>query len=297
MPGLTILVPLDGSKAAELSLSFLAALKPLGIGQVRLLSVVEPAASPEVEEERVRNAREYLATLAERTERLHGVPTEPVCRTGVAAAEIMEEAERPEVNLVLMTTLGAGAVRDRLGGVADKVARGALCPTLLLGPHASAPLEIRTITVPLDGSRLAAEVLPVARAFAEKLNSRIRLVSVLQQVVGLEPEVVGAVAAEVIESIDLTGSLYLEEAKLELGTSQPVETVILEGPPADALLRDLKENPPQLVMMTSHGRHGFVRWALGSVTDRLILGPAPVLVLRPVDAGGERLRGLTEREP
>jgi nucleotide-binding universal stress UspA family protein len=35
------------------------------------------------------------------------------------------------------------------------------------------------------------------------------------------------------------------------------------------------------VIMTSHGRGGFVRSALGSVTDRLLGGAAPVLVVRP----------------
>jgi nucleotide-binding universal stress UspA family protein len=42
-----------------------------------------------------------------------------------------------------------------------------------------------------------------------------------------------------------------------------------------------KENAIDLVIMTSHGRSGFARTALGSVTDRLLGGPAPVLVVRP----------------
>jgi nucleotide-binding universal stress UspA family protein len=67
---------------------------------------------------------------------------------------------------------------------------------------------------------------------------------------------------------------------------------VLSGPPARALLTDLKENRPDLVIMTSHGRTGFIRWALGSVTDRVIRGDVPVLVLRPVDSTGSRLDPL-----
>jgi len=36
-----------------------------------------------------------------------------------------------------------------------------------------------------------------------------------------------------------------------------------------------------LVVMTSHGRAGIVRAALGSVADRMIQGRAPVLLIRP----------------
>jgi nucleotide-binding universal stress UspA family protein len=37
------------------------------------------------------------------------------------------------------------------------------------------------------------------------------------------------------------------------------------------------------VIMTSHGRGGIVRSALGSVTDRMLGGTAPVVVVRPVE--------------
>jgi nucleotide-binding universal stress UspA family protein len=214
----------------------------------------------------------------------------------VPYAEILEEASRQDVNLILMTTHGRTSIDpERLGGVADKVVRGASCPTLLIGPHASVPLQIQQITVALDGSRLAAEALPVAKSFAERLNSRLRLVRAVQYPSSLESDSIGSLATDVVESMDLTASLYLSEAKLELETSLPVDTAVLNGPPAEAILSDLKENPPDLLIMTSHGHTGFIRWALGSVTDRLIRGSVPVLVLRPADEVGERLKPLSER--
>ena len=97
-------------------------------------------------------------------------------------------------------------------------------------------------------------------------------------------------------SIELTASMYLSEATLELETSQPVETAVLSGPPSQALLTDLKENRSDLVIMTSHGHTGFIKWALGSVTDRLIRGPVPVLVLRPSSHVGDRLLPLAGRD-
>jgi nucleotide-binding universal stress UspA family protein len=297
MADVTVLVPLDGSKPAELALSFVAALRPLGNLKVRLVSVAESDASVPIDEEKRREkvAADYLDEVGPRVETQQQVTVERVRRCGVPYREILEEADRQDVNLILMNTHGRTSFDpERLGSVADKVVRGASCPTLLVGSHASVPLAIERVTVPLDGSSLAAEALPVARFFAERLNAHLRLVRAVQYPSSLESDSMGSLATDVVESMELTASLYLSEAKLELETAQPVETAVLNGPPAQALLMDLKENRPDLVIMTSHGHTGFIRWALGSVTDRLIRGPVPVLVLRPMDQVGERLVPLTK---
>jgi nucleotide-binding universal stress UspA family protein len=298
MADFTVLVPLDGSKPAELALSFVAAIKPLGDLKLRLLSVLESDASVPGDEEKRREkvAADYLGEVGRHVETQEKVTVEYVRRGGVPYKEILEEADRQDVNLILMSTHGRTSFDpERLGSVADKVVRGASCPTLLVGSHASVPLAIERITVPLDGSRLAAEALPVARFFAEKFNAHLRLVRAVQYPSSLESDSIGSLVTDVVESMELTASLYLSEAKLELETTQPVETEVVSGPPTQALLMDLKENRPDLVIMTSHGHTGFIRWALGSVTDRLIRGPVPVLVLRPLEQVGERLGPLSKR--
>jgi nucleotide-binding universal stress UspA family protein len=286
---LTILVPLDGSKAAELSIDFITALKPLGGLRLRLLSVCE-----EDREDLLKAAETYIDEACARVQSQYGLPAEGVCRTGVPVAEVLDEARRPEVGILLMSTHGRTISDDpeRIGGVADRVIRGAQCPVLVVGPHASVPLKVDAITVPLDGSRLAAEALPAAKALAERLGARIRLVQVVQAPASLDPDAVGSLAADVAESQALTAGLYLAEANLELETGQPVETEVLYGLPAVALVEDLKENRPDLVVMTSHGRGGFMRWTLGSVTERLIRANVPVLVIRPLDETGDRLKAL-----
>jgi len=299
MANLTVLVPLDGSRPAELALSFVGALGPLGDMKVRLLTVVESGVHVAANEERRRDelASQYLEEVRQRLEAQQKVTVECVRRVGMAYKEIIEEADRFEVNLLLMSTHGRTSFDpERLGSVADKVVRGSSCPTLLVGSHASVPLTIERITVPLDGSALAAEALPVARFFAEKLGARLRLVRAVQYPSSLDSDTIGSMAADVLGSIELTASMYLSEATLELETSQPVETAVLSGPPSQALLTDLKENRSDLVIMTSHGHTGFIKWALGSVTDRLIRGPVPVLVLRPSSHVGDRLLPLAGRD-
>jgi nucleotide-binding universal stress UspA family protein len=288
MSQLTVLIPLDGSKSAELPIAFATALKPLGSIKLRLLAVCED------DEAALKDSEAYIDEVCTRTELQFGVVAEGVCRTGEPESEILEEALRPEVNLLLMSTHGRSMSSDpeRIGHVAENLIRRAPCPAMVIGPHASLPLNIETITVPLDGSRLAAEALPVAKLLAERVGARIRLVQVIQAPASLDPDAVGSLATDVVGSQGLTADLYLSEAKLELETQQPVETEVLYGLPGPALIQDLREHRPDLVIMTSHGRTGFVRWALGSVTDRVIRGNVPVMVLRPVDEVGDRLRGL-----
>jgi nucleotide-binding universal stress UspA family protein len=296
MANLTILVPLDGSKQAELALAYLTALRPLENLHVRLLSVAPSDESTSAEEEARREAlaADYLDNVEERTRANYDITLDCVRRTGRPHEEILEETRRDDVDLLLMSTHGHTITDpERLGSVADKVIRGAACPTLLIGSHALVPLQIEQITVPLDGSDLAAEALPVARALAEKLGSKVRLVQAVEhppydiESVGTW---LGSLGADVIESLNLTASLYLTEAKRELESSVPVETEVLTGPPTVALMSDLQEHPPDLLVMGSHGRTGIIRWALGSVTDRMIRGPVPVLVLRPLAESERRSR-------
>ena len=283
MAALSVLIPLDGSKAAELAIAALDALTPLGSLKLRLLSVVEPDAAPH---SRATTAS-YLDEVARHAGSRLAVDVDTICREGSPVDEILEEASSAGVDLVVMCTHGhTSDDPEHLGRVAGEVLRGVSCPILLVGSHAGVPLAIERITVPLDGSRLAAEALPLARHLAEALDASLRLVRAVPYEPTLDPDDIGSLAEDVVDSLQLTASLYLAEARLELETQRPAEMAVLRGPPAEALLRDLQENPPDLVIMTSHGHSGFVRWALGSVTERLVRGPVPVLVVPASEGGG-----------
>jgi nucleotide-binding universal stress UspA family protein len=61
----------------------------------------------------------------------------------------------------------------------------------------------------------------------------------------------------------------------------PVRSVLLEGPPADALLAGVEETGADLVVMGTHGRTGAARTLLGSVAEKVVRrSPQPVLTVR-----------------
>jgi nucleotide-binding universal stress UspA family protein len=65
---------------------------------------------------------------------------------------------------------------------------------------------------------------------------------------------------------------------------QPVEVVVRDGDPADEILAAAAESTFDLVVLGTHGRRGFERWSLGSVTDRVARGLERSLLTVPPHA-------------
>ncbi|HXY42167.1 MAG TPA: universal stress protein [Vicinamibacteria bacterium] len=54
------------------------------------------------------------------------------------------------------------------------------------------------------------------------------------------------------------------------GGAQQAEVAVADGDPAEEILAQAARLQADLVVVGTHGRRGFERWALGSVTDRLV---------------------------
>jgi nucleotide-binding universal stress UspA family protein len=69
--------------------------------------------------------------------------------------------------------------------------------------------------------------------------------------------------------------------------SVPVERHLLEGAPADEIVRLAKDKHCDLIVMGTHGRTGLMRAMIGSVAEQVIrTAPCPVLTVRFPQAGG-----------
>jgi len=70
--------------------------------------------------------------------------------------------------------------------------------------------------------------------------------------------------------------------RLWVGTGVQFSSAVMEGNTADALLRYADENAIELIVMTTHGRSGFARAVVGSVSDEVVRrSRCPVLLTRP----------------
>lgn len=139
------------------------------------------------------------------------------------------------------------------------------------------------IIVPLDGSAFSETALPYARVFAGSLAIPVELVEAFDI---LPPAARNRQSAEaggrMLADAERTSRDYLGRIQEGLRSAGLVAlTTTLPGPPARALVDWLVREPEALVVMSTHGRGGIARWALGSVADKVLHSiPNPVLLIR-----------------
>ena len=237
-----------------------------------------------------------------------GVTARRVVVAGQPEEEILAVAAAEGSGLIAMASHGRGAVgRWVFGGVADKMARTSPVPVLIVHPRdeaaAPAPVTIKRLLVPLDGSDLAAEALPVAEAYAKQLRVPVHLVRAIDIAALLPP-----VSPGPVPEFPISGDLYdrmfgdvqgeaersLADAAGQLEKAGVTVTKRVVVGPAAASIAEAAELG-DLLILTSHGRSGFERWLLGSVAERLIrTGPTPV-VLVPAAARTDALQSGSAR--
>jgi nucleotide-binding universal stress UspA family protein len=141
-----ILVPLDGSKLAELALPHAAAHAAQFGAEIVLLKVLGPLPEPTMASPRVVRsaeaasaelAQDYLDDIAAGL-RAQGAVAQTATAEGKPYVEIVRFAEENEIDLIIMSTRGhSGLSRWLLGSVADRVVRGATIPLLLVHARAT----------------------------------------------------------------------------------------------------------------------------------------------------------------
>jgi len=150
---------------------------------------------------------------------------------------------------------------------------------------------LRTIVVPLDGSRFAETAVNPAAELARKAGARLHLVMVHEPIMALVPAAdVPAPAAPDDLELRQQEQTYLTETAQRLGSvgAGTVKVELVDGMAGPALTDYIAKVRPDLVIMSTHGRGPLSRFWLGSVADHLIRhASVPILLLRPKDSETE----------
>lgn len=139
------------------------------------------------------------------------------------------------------------------------------------------------ILVPLDGSAVAAQVLPHVQELALGLKARVSLVRVIEPVPeDLAHPTEGLYLDNIIRNFLDTAVDELEKTAIPLRKAGvAVSCTAHEGRPAEKILEEASREPETLVAMSTHGRSGIGRWVLGSVTNKVLqAGGRPLLIYR-----------------
>lgn len=276
-----------------------------------LLSGSGPSSGTRIEHE-VAEAERYLEAV-ELELKQGGRSAHVMVRPGPVAETILDTATDERADLIAMSTHGRGGIgRFLLGSVADRVTKHASVPVLLVrvsddDPPQPAPAAVQRILVPLDGSELAASVLPHVRTLAMCTGAEIVLLRVVGHVTdpaiggdvdlmlaGLSTPAKSVPVAPVIpdgDSADQTESAHLQATAREYLSATAdslshsglrVHALVQIGHPAETILDMARTVRADVIAMATHGRGGLRRFLTGSVADRVLQhASVPVLLVRP----------------
>jgi nucleotide-binding universal stress UspA family protein len=155
-------------------------------------------------------------------------------------------------------------------------------------------VEIKRILCPVDLSQLSHHALDHARALAQWYEADITVLHVFTVPVPLMP---AAGMAEAYPPLPLPQPQEIAEdvrrfCGLGDGRLDPrMNVIVIEGLPAKEIVRHAETLPADLLVMGTHGRGGFERLLLGSVTERVLrTTDVPVLTVpSPVERPGSVL--------
>jgi nucleotide-binding universal stress UspA family protein len=260
-----------------------------------------------------RQSEGYLAEAAGQP-MLSGLDVETTIEVGTPAQLIIEAAERRRVDLIVLCSHGRGTLaRWALGSVAGHVARHSSVPTLVLrqpkpddasniasnrdalsgeaGQEQPGSDAVERVLVALDGSTMAEAALAPAAQIAVALAQAAR--PALQLVVVLLPfETEREYMPDAFALDGATG--YLTRTAVRMLKDYPALSVswsvASEIDVAEALLQVARtgkaqegsgvHGPSDLIAMTTRGRTGLARWAMGSIAERVLHATSlPLLVV------------------
>ncbi len=145
-----------------------------------------------------------------------------------------------------------------------------------------------TILVPLDGSALAETVLPYVQLFGKAFDSEIHLLRTFELLAG--DYEYSAFIEQITDDLRNGAEEYLTTVASKLREQKlRVTTTIEQGQPAKHILAH-STDANTLTVISTHGRSGILRLALGSVVTKVIMAATgPVLIVRPRNGGQVRL--------
>lgn len=288
-----VLVPLDRSALSERVLPIARCLVRSFDSRIDLVYVV-PNTSEAIPEDFISDAREeadaYLKGIEDDLAAEFGAARiGRSVQTGYPASVIIEQAESQDDTLILMSSHGySGVKRLLVGSVAAKVVQAAETPVLLVPAGAKNPsgdlVEFERLIAPLDGSELAESVLPYVINLCQTLDMELILVR------SYHPNFPGSSIRmhDVSKIVHDSAENYIRAKAEELKKDglEKVSYKVLRGVPAEQIADFAVETPNSVTALCTHGRHGFGRWMLGSVTNGVIhCSEEPVLVIRGVKKG------------
>jgi nucleotide-binding universal stress UspA family protein len=277
-----VLVAIDGSKASEIVLQEASKRPWLPGTHFCLITVVDPfffTHAPALFEDTKEAADEFLGEAGKKLEAA-GWQTEVNVILGNPRRVISKYAEDWHADLVLVGSHGLNILeRMALGSTVRAVLRHTKCSVEVVRvpkKEAVAGDHKKRILVATDGSEFSTAAVKAVANLPWPKGTEMRIISVPEFTLWLgeypyfqraQVEELNKSALDAAKAAVAVGKEILSKAGLTVTADVPVD----RDAPAKTILEKSKEWRADLIVVGSHGRRGFDRWALGSVSESLAM--------------------------
>ena len=226
-------------------------------------------------------------------------------RIGQAAEQILEEAASGAYDLLVVGTRGRhGITRFLLGSTAERIARQASTPVLLVQGEGDAVERILACTA---GAQPGLAVVELAGRVARLVGARVTVLHVMSQLVGSpvpahaaplqvmpqtpapskvsDAQDLGASAEQLMSGDTWEGAHLREALSILAGLDVPAEARVRHGLVVDEIVDETCEGDHGLVVVGSQPVVGWMRLLLNDVSRQIIsCTDRPLLVARTGDS-------------
>lgn len=144
--------------------------------------------------------------------------------------------------------------------------------------------EIKKILFPIDLSEVSSKLAPDVIAMGQKFNAEVHLFFVAGSFEKFRTFYIPHPSLQNFgDEVLKGGQKKLKEFVEEFFSAYPtLKTVVVQGDPAEEILKYIADEKIDLVIMGTHGRKGLDRILFGSVANQVVQNsPAPVLTINP----------------
>ena len=220
-------------------------------------------------------------------------PSDPRCELIVTTAdhvdeEIMTQAQKKRVDLIVMRSRRRPHRAALLGSTAESVCRSAPCPVLVMHTderefvNDDLKVDLKRVLVAYDFSDYSELALNFGLSIAQDHQAELHLLHVLPPRSVNEPEIAWYPIKG--ESTYHTAARRLQRVvPAEVHLWCDVKTAVSEGNAYREILNYAEKNEIDLISVGAHGAGFGMRALFGSNVDRVLRqAPCPVLVARPL---------------